>query len=370
MSRGGRPGGSEEVGAIGVPDERMAADSIKEIAAREYGLTPARVLPAKGGYLLDSPAGQGSAWFLWVSGRKPSRLLFGLAAMEHLRTRGYGAVGQLLPGTSGQPYVSLDDDLAAYVTAWEDCRPLDLRQPAELRLAARALGELHTLSEGFVPWEGASPRGEWGGALLKCGRAASSWQLFRRVAKARLRPTGFDRRFLAAYDRLACRAEQAVLALQMSSYAELAGRARQRRSFCHGDFRRDHLSLAGAPGPGQGGRVVVTGFDSVYYEAPVVELVEFLLRAAQECHWSPEAATEVLGGYWEATAMECGEEEVLLALTSFPWGPCRVLSRYYEGEQNRPEHIFIERLERELAREEAKQLFLRDLTEVVVGESL
>ncbi len=370
MSRGGRPGGSKEVGAIGVSDERMAADSIKEIAAREYGLTPARILPAKGGYLLDSPAGEGPAWFLWVSGRKPARLLFGLAAMEHLRTRGYGAVGRLLPGVSGQPYVTLDNDLTAFVTAWEDCRPLDLRRPAELRLAARALGELHTLSEGFVPWEGASPRGEWGGTLLECGRGPSSLRLFKRVAGARLRPTGFDRRFLAAYDRLASRAEQAVLALQNSSYAELADRARQRKTFCHGDFTRDHLSLAGPPGPGQGGRVVVSGFGSVHYEARVVELAEFLLYAARECRWSPDAATQVLGGYWEGTTMERGEEDALLALTGFPWGPCRVLSRYYDGDQDRPERIFIERLERELAREEAKQLFLRDLAEAVGGESL
>ncbi|NPV27527.1 MAG: CotS family spore coat protein [Firmicutes bacterium] len=279
-------------------------------------------------------------------------LNFSLSAINHLVTHGFTQVAPFLPTRKGQPYLKLNNQLYV-LTNWIDGRESDYANPADLRIAARTLANLHLASQGFVPPPGHDHRVRWGTWPDTFRNRRDELITFAEQIRRQASLTRFDVAFLNHVEQYVTQIELTLTQLAASPYEILVARESMMGGFCHHDFAHHNLVIT------NGGIGYVLDFDYAICDIRIHDIGSLILRALKAAAWDFGQVELVLRAYQEVSPLSKEELAVLQPFFTFPQDFWRIaVDHYYGLKPHWPQAKFQRKLDRILDNEPYRQAFL------------
>ncbi|MCL6588390.1 MAG: hypothetical protein K6U80_00395 [Firmicutes bacterium] len=303
---------------------------------------PNRIRPLdRGCFILDTAYGNLA---LWVHCRSEAVLAYQIQLLKICEAS--GAKGFLYPIslTDSRTYAPLGERRWFYLTEWPELRKVSFRSIGDLRLLVKLIAgfrnALSTQGLGFsLPERNEDPE-----LISRFHRIAQCFDSFALLAQNRLRPTQFDRLFLAYLPEARRWVERAVTLLKKCGYTRL------RATVTTQDIIINRLVRSNLRIHADGGAFCLR-LNDFRWDLPVIDLAILLIKTGRSAQWDPNWLRIALAGYREFFPITPSEEGLLRAYLAFPWSFYRLAARYYYNRTQWPLFTFIEKMERVLADE-------------------
>jgi len=314
-----------------------------------YDLEVPAAQPVRKVVRLRSPSGD---WALKRFKLTTEELSFSLAAMKHLRARGF-AVPKILPARDGRGFVEMEDGIKYFVMEWLNGRESSYGHVLDLALAARGLALFHQSTRGFSPppCPGKEQWGTWTGHFLERIEELREWTVL-----AEQGGTPFDHMFAAEAAYGIQEASRAVELLLASPYEEISRLERSWQGFCHHDYAHHNVLITREK------QISLIDFDYAICDIRAHDLASLILRNMKSSKWDMRTALFIIKSYFENAAPHPGEERLLHAMMRFPQDLYE--SGYFRYvEKNRPIEFLEGRMKKWKEQKDWRERVLRDFEE-------
>lgn len=219
------------------------------------------------------------------------------------------------------------------------------RRKEEMKEAAGLLAGYHRLAEECdmeIP-------GFLAGGLTRtelCRKHIRQLVQVKNYIKNRRQKNPFDERFAASYPHFIGCAEKAL--------GQLEALEGGKRLLCHGNYNQ-HNVLRTA----EGCRIV--GFERLAYDSPMADLSTFIRKMLEKNSWKPELGRELVEAYHRCRPISEEERRSLETYLLFPEKFWKIANHYSSSHKAWISTRDVEKLERVIAQEEARQAFLEDI---------
>lgn len=268
---------------------------------------------------------------------------------EYLFSRGFHGEERYLPTKEGTLLCEVDENHFVLTEAIRG-RDCDFDNSEDVRIAAKALGEFHRASRGFLPEDSSSFRVD----LFKLPdvykkRLAGLAKMKKQAEKGR---DLFDKRYLENVGYYIKQGQHALEILEKSDYHRLCKIAEQNGQISHNDFTHYNVRITDS------GLGIIMNMESMGMDIPQYDLVNFIRRKMRKCDWNMEECENLLHEYDSVCRLTPGEMQVTAAILEFPQKFWRTANSYYNSRRGCVEKGHVQKLEETLSERELHGLFV------------
>lgn len=181
-----------------------------------------------------------------------------------------------------------------------------------------------------------------------------SMKSFATLAGYRLNPTRFDQLFLQNWEGFIAEAEQALKLIRSSTYLKVFAKRESLRPIINNFSRRNFRALIN-------GQAICLSIKDSLLDIPLMDVALFMAKTGRANRWSREWYDQIIETYNNIIPMADEDLEIIRAYLAFPWEPYRLAARYYYNLVNWPVSAFVEKMERILLGEEARQKLIQKM---------
>ncbi len=314
-----------------------------EIILEQYDLTAEQISKGRGTYICST--GDGMKMLVPFRG-SPERAEFLRKVLLYLQESGFAAE-QIIRTKEGAA-TAIDDAGARYLlkdmVSGNEC---NMRSRTEVRAAVEQLAKLHRLLN-ICPVEVPDfMKSEKEDVLFLYEKHSRELVKVRNYIKNRKKKNEFEIKFQEHYQDFMDCADCSVRMLREET-------ARMEYDLCHGDFNQ-HNVVNGA----DGWRII--HFETLKFNLSVYDLANFLRKMLEKNSWNEELAMGMIGCYAKLRPLSKAEYRQLYLLLLFPEKFWKIANHYYNSHKAWISGRDIEKLDRVIAQEENRRLFLQKL---------
>ena len=268
----------------------------------------------------------------------PQKLLFVYGAKEHLISNGFSNIDRYYLNTENEPYAVVNEDIYT-LSEWIEGRDCDFHNIEEVKLAAKALANMHEASKGYDPPENSklkSDLGRWNSLMAK---RIKSFDKMRDMLRKKNNKSSFDMFYLKSMEFYKTLGKKALKTLQESEYEEHCKIAENEKSFCHHDFTYHNIVVS------DNNEFNIIDFDYCKREVRTFDISNFMIKVLKRVDWNIDFAKAILDSYNEISPLIESEYKVLYAYLQFPQRYWRLANRYYYNEVNWGQNTFGSKIE-------------------------
>ncbi len=269
--------------------------------------------------------------------------------LHAIREKGRVHAEMILPTREGTLFVKDNDGTQYVLKTYREGRECNIHDRGECLEAVRLLAHLHECMELPADTPGAgrpfSPGKEYG----KHNRELKKVQ---RYLKQRSQKTGFEISLLNAYDYFL---EQALeVTEEWERYEQAPSVGEGGYTYCHGDYQYHNILWCD-------GEWFLINFERCLPDNPVRDLYLLLRKLLEKSSWSLSLGKELLTAYERERPISARDRIDLYYRLAYPEKFWKIVNFYYNSgkawipERNR------EKLEKLIAQEQEKQLFLDEV---------
>lgn len=306
------------------------------------------------GYILDCDRGK---MFLQVYRGREACLACQIQILTICRQQGSPHFLFPLFLTDGRSYAKLDEERWFYITLWPEMQNVRFRSTKDLLSLVNLLagfrkiwvdnGFLYCLPEhraGFNLW-------------VKFKEVLNRLDSFRMLAKHRLHPTIFDRRFLKYLPVMIDQTKQAIEILEKTDYRERFA-SLTLQDIIINNLTRHNLRISGD------GRAVCLQLADYHWDLPIIDLAILLIKSGRSSKWDIDWFRMIRREYEKYFVISEPECQVIRAYLCFPWSLYHLAARYYYNRVDWPLRLFVEKMERLLADEVNRMRLVKNWNEL------
>ncbi|ASS74923.1 hypothetical protein CIG75_07960 [Tumebacillus algifaecis] len=255
-------------------------------------------------------------------------LRFSLAAMEHVKEKGFPVPG-VLKSREGELFVERDG-AKYFVMEWLEGRESKYAHVLDLALAARGLARFHLAAQGFEPpfCAGKVQWGTWMGHFLERIEEMRDWTVL-----AEQGGSVFDRMFAEQVAYCIQEASRSVELLLSSRYEEITKLEWGLKGFCHHDYAHHNVLITADK------NISLIDFDYALCDIRAHDLASLLLRNMKSVKWDSRTAYFIIKSYFEEVRPHDGEERLLHAMMRFPQDFYEAGYFHYVTKNRPPDHL-------------------------------
>lgn len=234
---------------------------------------------------------------------------FTVFAQKHIFDQG-GNVPEIYLNDHGSPITEHSEQLFV-LYEWIEGRDLSFKIPQDLALALQGLAKFHHFSKNYQPPTEAkisSKLGRWSEQYASMKKRMLKWKA---VALEKSRFLAY-KSYLEYIDSIIEIADQALAALEKSSYQRLTDIDLQQTTLCHQDFGEGNVIYAEP-------KVYVIDFDGVTYDLVIRDLRKIIgKRMEKRGKWDIAQIRKILNYYEKYYQLSVEEQELLRIDLMFP----------------------------------------------------
>lgn len=301
-------------------------------AGEKFGLEVKSLVPYKDTYMLVTSQGRKLVRKMPFS---TERLLFVHGAKEHLVKNGFSGVDRYLCTLSGEPYFIFENSCYTLID-FIDGHESSFDNDSDVCEAAAILAKLHQASRGYKATEGSKVQDDLGklpGFFNK--RLEDIKKMKKQAKKGKGR---FDQLFLEHVNHFCEIGESAAADLAVSSYENLAEKARAEGLFCHHDYTHHNIMTDGT-------KTTVINFDYCCFELKMYDIANFIRRKMRKCEWDITKTEMIVNTYSGIEPLSKEEMAVMRIILQFPQKFWRVINRYYNSRRSWSERSYVIKLQ-------------------------
>lgn len=259
------------------------------------------------------------------------KALFTVNAQRHVFENG-GKVPEVYLNNQGEPITEYMDQLFV-LYEWIEGSDLFFNRPVDLSLALQGLSKFHVFSKGYQSPEGAkvsSKLGRWPEQYDSMMRRMMKWK-----EEAKLKPQHPSyKSYLQYIDSIIDLANQALDALNQSSYGVLTDIELSASTLCHQDYGEGNVIKSS-------GGIYVIDLDGVTYDLVIRDLRKIIgKRMEKGGNWNLNQIEAILKSYEKHNPLSLQEKEVLKADLLFPhWFFAKTKNMFKKNKPVKPSEI-------------------------------
>lgn len=260
--------------------------------------------------------------------------------------RGQGLLIPTVTRTKEGSPVAVDEDETKYIlTDLFTGAECDTKKREDMLEAVRCLACLHNVSEGY---RGEVPEfvKEAPDSLLQLYEKHNrELRKVRNYVHAKKKKNEFEMMFAGQYTGFMRKAEEVTELLREIEPEE------RNFGFCHGDFNQHNVIFAR-----QG--TVIVNFDCFSYHVRVSDLANFLRKMLEKNNWNTGLGMDMIRAYDGIRKLSPQELRYLYLYLAYPEKFWKIANRYYNSHKAWLSGRNIEKLEKVIAQEDAREQFL------------
>lgn len=330
----------------------MDFKDVRKLVEEKYKIQVNNIIKRKNVYKIEC-ANQN--YCLKVINYEFAHFSFILAAINHLRKRGFISTPEIIKSIDDKQYIEFDDKYA-YMTPWILAREADYDNKLDVKLTANKLKELHEYSKGFVIDENMKPRIYWGNWINVFETRILEILDFKKNIERKMKKTDFDTVFLGAIETEIKRARSAIQTLKLANYYAYTEKKCATLEFCHHDIAHHNVLIDNK------GNVNIIDFDYCVLDTHIHDLASLCMRVMRNKKWNLETFDEIILSYDEKYLSS--QELLLIAgFLEFPQDFWQVGLQYYWERLEWEENRFYGRLSNYINDRESRGKFIQLLKE-------
>lgn len=312
-----------------------------------YDLTVEQVTKGRGTFICSTSQGMK---LLMPFGGSEERARFLGEFLHYLQEEGFPAE-QITPTAEGN-MLAEDDAGTKYLlkdmVTGSEC---STRSCEDMGEAVRLLARYH-ICAGRCPLEVPAVFAEAAGdRVLRYRKRIRELVLVKNYVRTRKKKNEFEQKFAQHYSHFITRANEALRLLEQEEYTEGI------RLFCHGDFNQ-HNALRTQ----EGCRIV--NFEHLTYDIPMSDLANFLRKMLEKNNWREDLGVELIDAYGQVRALDSSQRLQLYIMLQFPEKFWKIANHYSNSHKAWLSRRDLEKLDKVIAQEPAKERFLQQLCQV------
>lgn len=301
-------------------------EKIREILDK-YDLSTASVCRGRGAYICTTDRG---LCILREYFPDPDRLVFESLVKYTIRDRGYMNVDQIIVSREGALFTKNRYDKNFVLREWFDGRECDMRSPSDLTALTVNLARLHRAMSKVPLSPEMAQKYTHTDTRTVLEKHCREMRSIRNYMKNCRRKKEFENLYLEYYDLFSGQAQAAVQALDAKDYQDLAERARQEHTLCHGDYNHHNVILMrGRGGEGSLPAMATVNFDRMHPDIQINDLYLFLRKAMEKNSWDVNLGMSIVQAYDQERPMSREEKKYLYILMLFPEKFWKIANHYY-----------------------------------------
>lgn len=242
--------------------------------------------------------------------------------------------------------IAVDEDETKYIlTDLFTGAECDTKKREDMLEAVRCLARLHNVSEGY---EGEVPefvKEEPDSLLQLYEKHNRELRKVRNYVHDKKKKNEFEMMFAGQYAGFMKKAEEVTALLK-----EIVPEERN-FGFCHGDYNQHNVLFSR-----QG--TVIVNFDCFSYHVRVSDLANFLRKMLEKNNWNTGLGMDMIRAYDDIRRLSGQELRYLYLYLAYPEKFWKIANRYYNSHKAWLSGRNIEKLEKVIAQEDAREQFL------------
>lgn len=307
-------------------------EKIREILDK-YSFNVASVCRGRGAYICSTDQGLRIMREYFPA---PSRLVFESLVKYTIRDRGYMNVDQLVVNGEGELFTKNRYDKNFVVREWFEGRECDMQRPEDLTALAVNLAKLHKTMRKVPLSPEMAEKYTYGDTKMVLEKHCREMRSIRNYMKGCRQKKAFENLYLEYYEIFARQARDAVNALDDHDYRQLAERARQEHTLCHGDYNHHNVIIMKGQTRermAQDGHclpvMATVNFDRMHINIQVNDLYLFLRKVMEKNSWNVDLGISLVNAYDRERPMSREEKKYLYILMLFPEKFWKIANHYY-----------------------------------------
>lgn len=311
----------------------------------QYDIEIIKTRKGRGAILCDTPSG--TLVFKEYAGTE-ARLVAENQLLQNIAVKGQVHTDALIPTKEGTFSVKDRDGISYILKTYVDGRECDIYDTAECVTAMELLAGLHNAMEG-TDTEGRSANDSPLQEYEKRNRELAHIRSFL-GKKGQKQP--FERYLKSCMDTYLEQAKQVTDAWRL--YEEERGSEPVSGGFCHGDYQYHNILLAE-------GQWFVVNFEKFHQGSQVTDIYLMMRKLLEKSDWSRELGRNLLDAYQKVRPIAAYDYVDLYYRLAYPEKFWKIANFYMNSRKAWIPKKNMEKLEKVLAQEEAKQAFLENV---------
>ena len=267
--------------------------------------------------------------------------------LDHLSGQGR-TVETVMRTKEGEPF-SVNEEETKYILyqafPGAEC---DTKNRADMLSAVRELALLHQSAQNY---EGSVPeflKSGQNNLLLLYEKRNRELNKVRNYIRAKKKKNDFEMMFSVWYPEYVKKAQETTDILKDLGIQE------QLIGFCHGDYNQ-HNVIFSREG------IAVVHFENFLYQESVGDLANFIRKMMEKNNWNAGLGMDLIRGYDRVRKLSPEELKYLYVYLAYPEKFWKIANRYYNSHKAWLSGRNIEKLEKVVAQEDAREQFLQML---------
>lgn len=316
-----------------------------ETILEKYDMTVLAINKGRGVYVCDTSQGK-KALLTFKGSKERAQLLDGV--LQYLKSEDF--ITEQICKTKEGEILSYDEAGTAYLLKdmleGPECSTKNIDEMTE---AARTLARLHLCME-RCPVIPPDYMEKDSGMLMQMYEKHNRELIkVKNYVKSRKRKNEFEMRFQNIYPHFMEQATKSVTMLtnEKNGY-----------HFCHGDLNQHNILC-------MGDNWTIINFENLDYNILISDLSNFLRKMMEKNDWDRDLGSAILHAYNEVRTIKKEEYRQLYILLLFPEKFWKIANHYYNSHKAWLSGRDIEKLDKMMAQEEARERFLENLFSII-----
>lgn len=266
--------------------------------------------------------------------------------LTHLR--GQGLLVESVTRTREGESIAVNEDETKYILL--DAFPgaeCDTKSRDNMLAAIETLARLHNASASYEEEVPEYVRIDKNQLLFLYEKHNRELRKVKNYIRTKKKKNEFEVLFAKEYERFMKKAESVTEHLKNAGWQGTAG-------FCHGDYNQHNVIFT------QQG-IAVVHFDSFSYQAQMSDLANFMRKMLEKNNWNTGLGMDFISAYDRIRKMSAQELEYLYFYLAYPEKFWKIANHYYNAHKAWLSGRNIEKLEKLICQETAKEQFLEML---------
>lgn len=321
----------------------------------QYDIEVVRTRKGRGSILCESRQGLFTLKEFTGTVQKAQSMDVVLTQMQQYLT-GNVNIESILKNKEGRLLTEDSDGIKYMVKSWHDGRECNVKDKSECEAVVGILAGLHNIMT--VEENVESETCLQGVAAFSLSneymRHNKELKRVRRFLKEKSQKTEFELFLNKHYDFYLSRAEQILEDYNMYSFMESPESFGSCKPLCHGDYQYHNIIVTD-----QG--ISVINFDKIIIDRQIRDLYLFMRKILEKTNWSRELGESLLMAYDKVKPLSVDDRISLYYRFAYPEKFWKIVNFYYNSRKSWIPGRNMEKLEKVMAQEKDKQLFLDEV---------
>lgn len=314
-----------------------------EQVLEQYELEVKAVSRGRESYICDTSCGM-KLLKEYKGSKERAEFLAGM--LDYLRSQGM-IVEKVVKTKEGAP-IAVTEEETKYILSdaflGTEC---DTKNRDAMLAAVKKLAQLHSVSNLYEQEVPEFVRIDKNEMLLLYEKHNRELRKVKNYIRAKKKKNEFEVLFAAQYEKFMEKAERVTAWLKETGPSETVG-------FCHGDYNQ-HNVLTTSEG------IAIVHFDSFSYQAQISDLGNFMRKMLEKNNWNTGLGMDFINAYDNVKKMSEAELKYLYLYLAYPEKFWKIANHYYNAHKAWLSGRNIEKMEKLIRQETAKEQFLEML---------